>query len=307
MEDKKSVKISLSTFFLFIAIIVIIVMAVYIYIDKTNSNKKMANLETNAVNMQTTIDKLQNEIDSMSNTKSNNTEDNSNKDNVSYMIIQVEDTSAGELASKMKIITDEKEIKSLMNIINSAKEYESTSFIPDFGDMPPTVEVYLANGEKYTIIARDNINDDGNVVNLVTKWYKQDGSDKTLFKVDTKLAEYIEKLYKTINTSSLTSEKEIYKKVSVLNMDNSELEKYNETFIVLENGKIYFSNNLSDKILEGTYTVNSNNTIEYKPLKETKDYAFYNASTFKFENINSKKNIIVDNDPNGTMYFQKVE
>lgn len=307
MEEKKSLKISLSTFLLFLALIVIIAMAYYIYTEKVHYNKEIADLEANAINMQNTIDNLQGKIDSISNTISNNKEEISNTDNVSYIIIAVEDTSADELSSKMKIITDENEIKSLMNIINSAKEYKATSDIPDFGDMPPSVEVYLANGEKYTIIAGDNINDDGNVVNLMTKWYKQDGSDKTLFKVDTKLAEYIEKLYKNSNDSSITTEKEIYRKVSVVNMDDSELEYYNENFIVLENGKMYFSNNLSDKILEGTYTVNSNNTIEYKLLKETQDYAFYTASIFKFENINSKKNIVVDNAPDGTMYFQKVD
>lgn len=276
MEEKKSLKISLSTFLLFLSLIVIIGMVYYIYTEKIQSNKKIADLEANA-------------------------------DNVSYIIIAVEDTSADQLSSKMKIITDKKEIKSLMNIINSAKTYEEKSHIPDFGDMPPTVEVYLANGENYTIAAGDQINDDGNVVNLMTKWYTQDGSDKTSFKVDIKLGEYIEKLYKTTNASSLTSKKEIYKKVSVANMDNLEFEYYNENFIVLENGRIYFSNNLSNKILEGTYTVNSNNTIDYKLLKGTQDYAFYTASIFKFQNINGKKNIVVDNAPNGTMYFQKID
>lgn len=182
----------------------------------------------------------------------------------------------------MKMITDKKEIKSLINIIDSAKQYEAKSFIPNFGDVPPILEVYLTNGEKYTIITGDNINDNGNIVNLMTKYSKQDASDKTLFKLDTKLAEHIETLYNTINNSSLTSEKEIYKKVSVVNMDDSEASYYNEDFIVLENGKMYFSSNLSDKILEGTYTVNSNNTIDYKLLKETQDYAFYTASIFKF-------------------------
>lgn len=307
MEEKKSFKISLSIVLLILSLIVIIVMAYYIYTEKMKNNREIADLEANAVNMQSTIDDLQKKIDSISNTISNNTENTSNTDNVAYIIIQVEDTSANELSSKMKIITDEKEIKSLMNIINSAKEYETSSFISAFGDMPPSLEVYKTNGEKYSIIAGDNINDDGNVVNLMTKWHKQDGSDKSLFKVDTKLAEYIENLYNNIETSSLTSEKEIYKKVSVLDMDSSELENYNETFIVLEKDTIYFSNNLSDKILEGTYTVNSDNTIEYNVLKETQDYAFYTASIFKFENVNGKKNIVVDNSPNGTIYYQKVD
>lgn len=80
MEEKKQLKMSLSTFLLIIAIIVIIVMACYIYIDKTNSNKEIANLETNATNMQNTIDNLQDKIDSISNTiNSNTTKDTTNK------------------------------------------------------------------------------------------------------------------------------------------------------------------------------------------------------------------------------------
>ena len=79
-----------------------------------------------------------------------------------------------------------------MNIIDNATEYEAKSFIPDFGDMPPRIEIYKTNGEKYTIAAGDQINDNGDVLNLMTKWYSQDGSNKTLFKVDSKLGEYIE-------------------------------------------------------------------------------------------------------------------
>ena len=59
MEEKKSVKISLSTVLLFVAILVIAFMAYYIYTEKTNYNKQIADLEANAANMQNTIDNLQ--------------------------------------------------------------------------------------------------------------------------------------------------------------------------------------------------------------------------------------------------------
>lgn len=65
MEEKKYIKISLSTFFLLLAIIVIIAMVYYIYIEKTNYNKEIANLEANATNMQSTIVDLQGKIDSI--------------------------------------------------------------------------------------------------------------------------------------------------------------------------------------------------------------------------------------------------
>lgn len=129
-------------------------------------------------------------ITSYSKNTSNNAENN-----ISYIVVQVEDTTADELAYRSKKITDKQEIKSVMNIIDNATEYEAKSFIPDFGDMPPLIEIYKTNGEKYTIAAGDQINDNGDVVNLMTKWYSQDGSNKILFKVESKLGEYIENLY----------------------------------------------------------------------------------------------------------------
>lgn len=287
MEGKKSLHIKLSTLLLILVLIVIIAVAYYIYTQNVNSNKEIVGSQSNSV--------------------LNNTENNSNTNNVSHVIVEVKNTSADELAYKMKIITDEKQIKSLIDIIDSAKEYKTTNFISDFGDIPPTVEVYLTNGEKYTIFAGDNIDDNGNTVNLITKWYKEDGSDKTLFEVDTKLAEYIENLYRTAKDSSFTSEKEIYKRVSIEYINGSELEHYNENFIVVENDTMYFSNNLSNKILEGTYKVNSNNIIEYNPLEESQNSALYRDVTLKIENINGIKNIVVDNSPKAMIYYQKVD
>lgn len=58
MEEKKSLKISLSTFFLILAIIVIIIMAYYIYITKKESNKEIDDLKENAIGMQSTINQF---------------------------------------------------------------------------------------------------------------------------------------------------------------------------------------------------------------------------------------------------------
>lgn len=82
-----------------------------------------------------------------------------------------------------------------MEIINNAKPYQEKSFIPDFGDCPPSAEIYLSNGEKYTISAGDNISDTGEEVNLMTKWDTEDGSNKLLYKVDIELGKYIEELF----------------------------------------------------------------------------------------------------------------
>lgn len=103
------------------------------------------------------------------------------------------------------------------------------------------------------------------------------------------------------------SNKEIYKKVKTIDSNEIGLnDDYTEKYIVLEGNSIYFSNNLSDKIYEGTYKVDSKNNIDYKTINETQDYAFYTASIFRFETINGKKNIIVDNGPDEMMYFEKI-
>ena len=73
MSEKAPIKISLSTFFLVIAILVIIVMGIYLYIEKTNSNKTIAELENSNADMEATIDNLQEKIDTISNTINSNT------------------------------------------------------------------------------------------------------------------------------------------------------------------------------------------------------------------------------------------
>ena len=191
MEEKKSLGIHLSTFFLFISIIVIIVMAFYIYIEKTNSNKEIENLEANATNMQNTINDLQDKINSISNTIGSNT--------------------------------------------SNSKE--------------------------------NNTNTTENIQ---------------------------------------TATKEIYKRVKTKGIDKSELNAYSEIYLVLDGNSIYLSNDLSDKALEGTYTVDSANNIDYKFLNPSEDYIFYTSSNYRFEDIDGKKNIVIDNEPNGIMYYEEV-
>ena len=59
MEEKKEIKISLSTVFLIIAIFIIIIMALYIYIDKTKPDEEIAKSETNTINIENTTSNLQ--------------------------------------------------------------------------------------------------------------------------------------------------------------------------------------------------------------------------------------------------------
>lgn len=102
------------------------------------------------------------------------------------------------------------------------------------------------------------------------------------------------------------SNKEVYKRVKIKNMSEAESKQYPEEYIVLDGNSIYFSSNLTNKILEGTYKTNGN-TIDYSLLKETQEYAFYTSASYKFETIDGKKNIVVDNGQDGMMYFEKVD
>lgn len=83
MEDKKTTKISLSTFFLVLAIIAIIIMGVYIYElnnDKTAEIQKSTELQAQVNNLNETVSQLQGKLDSISNTLASNTSNNSSKE-----------------------------------------------------------------------------------------------------------------------------------------------------------------------------------------------------------------------------------
>lgn len=158
--------------------------------DKENTTRETLqntlNLETNTISTSENIEKIDSE--------------NEKNISVSYIILSIEDIEAEErnkqgIEEKNIKITNEQKIDSLMEIINNAKPYQEKSFIPDFGDCPPSAEIYLSNGEKYTISAGDNISDTGEEVNLMTKWDTEDGSNKLLYKVDIELGKYIEELF----------------------------------------------------------------------------------------------------------------
>ena len=68
MNEKTPIKINLSTFFLVITIIVIIIMGIFLYIEKTNSDKTIAELENSNSDMKNTIDNLQNKIETIATT-----------------------------------------------------------------------------------------------------------------------------------------------------------------------------------------------------------------------------------------------
>lgn len=80
MEEKKTIKISLSTFFLLLALIAIVVMAIFMYKfydDKKKADEKSSNLENQLSNLNETVKDLNDKISNTSNTNevsnSNNT------------------------------------------------------------------------------------------------------------------------------------------------------------------------------------------------------------------------------------------
>ena len=75
MENKKG---NVSTVFLVIAIILIVVMGAFMYMQKTKSDKQIAELENNAGKLQETINDLQGKIDTISNTINSNKDVDSN-------------------------------------------------------------------------------------------------------------------------------------------------------------------------------------------------------------------------------------
>ncbi len=201
MEEKQVTKISLSTFILIIAIIVIVVMGYCIY--KLYNDKEIANNQIENLNNE--ISKLEDVKNNLQKSQETNTASTDSKkqnaskeeeNSVSYVIINVEDTQAQGLEYKSKKIEDKDEIKDLIKIIDSAELYDGTKLMTsDLGDCPPCATIYLSNGENYHIAAADEkLAVDGRV-NIMTKWYAPDESDKTVYKVSTKLATYIENLY----------------------------------------------------------------------------------------------------------------
>ncbi|MBR3133204.1 MAG: hypothetical protein IKG42_03950 [Clostridia bacterium] len=90
----------------------------------------------------------------------------------------------------------------------------------------------------------------------------------------------------------------VYKVAEVNGVAKSEIIEY----LVIEDDSIFFTDDLSSKLLEGTYTINSKNEIDYRLLKDTQDYAFYTASTYEYE---EDKNQIVVSNGTEKVYYKK--
>ena len=113
MEEKKATKISLSTFFLILAIIIIVIMSICMYKfynEKTDANKKTAELQTEVSNLNRIVSVLQGKIDEISSTvnsdKTNTTniDDKSNDNKNSSYQLTTEETIKNLFLAKLKAL-----------------------------------------------------------------------------------------------------------------------------------------------------------------------------------------------------------
>lgn len=232
----KEKRISLVTYIISLIILLVVVVIIMVAIFNQKENKEQKNSIVQDNSLQTTEENI--------------------ISNVSYIGIQIEDESKGELAyTDPLIIKDEQVINNLKNIINNGEEW--TNVDEELGEggffeASPIVTFYLSDGNKLYLLARDNMKDD---INVFAIYYKEDASDKTIYKTKTNIEEYILNLYKKNSvTQSVTNSvaqddffivyngREIQKDVGVKqtsDMETSEnnKKKYNIKYYNYENGQ----------------------------------------------------------------------
>jgi len=232
----KEKRISLVTYIISLIILLVVVVIIMVAIFNQKENKEQKNSIVQDNSLQTTEENI--------------------ISNVSYIGIQIEDESKGELAyTDPLIIKDEQVINNLKNIINNGEEW--TNVDEELGEggffeASPIVTFYLSDGNKLYLLTRDNMKDD---INIFAIYFKEDASDKTIYKTKTNIEEYILNLYKKNSvTQSVTNSvaqddffivyngREIQKDVGVKqtsDMETSEnnKKKYNIKYYNYENGQ----------------------------------------------------------------------
>lgn len=182
MEEKKSIKVSLSTVFLIIAIIVIIIMGYYIYVEKSNSAKEIAELEANASNMQNTINNLQGKIDTISNTINSNSQSaNSN----TSTDIKSNNTSNFSTSNSSENIVEEKQKLTCMGyniILYSNNEITIEPIFKDLYEILGTTKSISGTEKSYPVtglsgnIAKMYQGNNGSGVDPITFFIMADGT-----------------------------------------------------------------------------------------------------------------------------------
>ena len=174
MEEKNSVKISLSTFFLILSLIVIIVMGIFMYKfynEKTEATKKSADLQTQVNSLNGTVNDLQGKINSISDTINSDKSDKdttttndstqnttTNTDDITYTI-----STRDEIYATIKATKNGKII---------SKEFEMGAMIADTGTMElPTIGTVAlvadSGGEYYVVNIYQLVNDEIKLIGTI--------------------------------------------------------------------------------------------------------------------------------------------
>lgn len=327
--EKKERTISLTSYLATLIIMALVIVAILIYKgNKDNSQKRSLNLVQSNIE-QTEIEEnniVQDILDENSKSSTENqvkksTEiENTPIENIAHIILKLEDVEAEKNSSnleyKEKKITDKKKINEIMKIIDSAEIYTEKSFIPDFGDVPPCATIYFKDGKKYSVMAGDEIDDKGNMVNLMCKWYREDGNDKTLYKVNEKLGECLEKIFNEGNSEKEekvsnedTTYKEITKELDGIDVFFvTDVEKDNNKYTlkgviytkytisnseyenIIKNGNMKINDEIYnvkqsgyDKELYGLYTKQHN--MEHYTIKKNIDNTYYLEANTEMSNV----------------------
>ena len=127
MEDKKGIKISLSTFLLIIALIVIIIISYFmykLYNEKNIQTQEVSNLNSQISNLENSLNKLQSDVDEKSEnnnkTKDEDTEETKNNENTQKE--EVEEVSEDKNSEKEEVKQEKVEIPEADNNLSDEEE-----------------------------------------------------------------------------------------------------------------------------------------------------------------------------------------
>ena len=155
MEEKKVVKIGLSTLFLILAIIIIVIMTVFMYKfynEKIEANEKTAELQTQVSNLNKTVSSLQEKVDEINSDKSNTTniDDKYNDNKNSSSQLTTEETIKNLFLAKLKALDNSNSEKLLdyrvdkVEILSNSKKQS----LIDFGYNSTDILAYVTYSVK---------------------------------------------------------------------------------------------------------------------------------------------------------------
>lgn len=208
MKEQETGKVNLTIALFVIVLIIMLVIAYFIYniyTDKKALDEKIQELGNTVSSLQNTVNTLEtpnnantnNTITNGTNTtdstiSTNHTQNKTILKDISYIEIEmlVENAQNEGPTYHTKKITDQAIIANIKNMINNATNYTSDEAY-GLPEDSPKLYVYQTDGNKISIIVEDL-----ETINNIGVWTKEDASDKIFYRVDAKLAPYLEKVYK---------------------------------------------------------------------------------------------------------------